>query len=279
MTRDARGLDESRIVYSEYPSLDNPVMIAAWPGMGLVGLKVVTYLKEALELKELARLEAPDCFRLAGVPVKDGIIHPPLFPANTFYYLKSDREGGPDLIVFIGEDQPSTGKEFPVAWLVTDVALRMGVAAIYTAAAMVTSITHKEDSRVWICSTSTETLEEALEADGGVETVKLEEGTIGGLNGILLGIARMRGLQGTCLLGEIPYYATNIENPKASAAILRWLGRRLGIDLELQPLQEKARYIEEQIESAVQTARTLARMNTDSPSGEEEDEGDKEVIN
>ncbi len=46
---------------------------------------------------------------------------------------------------------------------------------------------------------------------------------IAGLNGLLLGVAKERGLEGACLLGEVPGYATRLHNPMAALAVTRVL--------------------------------------------------------
>lgn len=71
---------------------------------------------------------------------------------------------------------------------------------------------------------------------------------ISGLNGSLLGMAKMRGIGGICLLGELPYYATQIENPRASKAVLEVLGNMLDIHLVMTELENLAEYTEAEIE-------------------------------
>jgi proteasome assembly chaperone (PAC2) family protein len=74
------------------------------------------------------------------------------------------------------------------------------------------------------------------------------EGTIGGLNGLLLGVARQRGIEGVCLLGEMPIYATRIANPKAAQAVLEVLTKMLGIEMDLEDLTAMAEQMEPNME-------------------------------
>lgn len=64
------------------------------------------------------------------------------------------------------------------------------------------------------------------------------------MNGEFLTAARERGIPAMCLLGEIPFFATSLPNPKASAAALAALRYMLGIDIPLDGLLEQARRIE-----------------------------------
>jgi predicted ATP-grasp superfamily ATP-dependent carboligase len=64
---------------------------------------------------------------------------------------------------------------------------------------------------------------------------------ISGLNGLLLGAAKERGIDGICLLGEVPVYATRIQNPMAALAIVNDLIRIMGISIDTDELEQLAR--------------------------------------
>ena len=51
----------------------------------------------------------------------------------------------------------------------------------------------------------------------------LDDGHIGGLNGILIGAAANCGLRGACLLGEMPHVFTQLPYPKASLGVVEGL--------------------------------------------------------
>jgi hypothetical protein len=63
---------------------------------------------------------------------------------------------------------------------------------------------------------------------------------IAGLNGLLLGVAKERGIDAICLLGEVPANAARIQNPMAALAILRVLVKMLDIKLDLLELEQIA---------------------------------------
>jgi proteasome assembly chaperone (PAC2) family protein len=56
----------------------------------------------------------------------------------------------------------------------------------------------------------------------------------------MLGVAKERGIDGICLLGEVPLYATRIQNPMASLVILKVLSRILNIEIDLTELTQLA---------------------------------------
>jgi proteasome assembly chaperone (PAC2) family protein len=71
---------------------------------------------------------------------------------------------------------------------------------------------------------------------------------IAGLNGLILGMAKERGMEGICLLGEVPSYATQIANPKASLSVLGILTKMLGITLDLAELDHLAEQVDEEMD-------------------------------
>ncbi len=70
----------------------------------------------------------------------------------------------------------------------------------------------------------------------GAET--LEQGQISGLNGLLPGYAGLREIPAACVLASMPQYGTHVPNPKASRGIVRFLSRLLGLQLDMEELDE-----------------------------------------
>jgi proteasome assembly chaperone (PAC2) family protein len=76
------------------------------------------------------------------------------------------------------------------------------------------------------------------------------QGYITGLNGLLLGVARQRGFDGICFMGEIPIYLQGlpITYPKASQAVLEVFRDILGIDTDLSQFDKIVQKAEKNIE-------------------------------
>jgi len=216
------------------PKLNSPNMLAAWPGISNVAIIIATYLQRKLNFRELGKVQAPHFFDPIGVLVKDNVIEAPQFPQSKFYYWEKSG-GGNDIILFIGEAQP-TAKEYELANLVLDVGLRFQIKRIYTCAAAVTRIHHTEQPKVWGVGTNQAVAEELARYDL-VQGGNLQ---ISGLNGLLLGVAKERDIEGICLLGEVPTYATRIQNPMAALAILNVLKKMLDIEIDTDELQQLA---------------------------------------
>ena len=216
------------------PKLNSPIMLAAWPGIGNVATIVATYLKSKLDFKRLGELEASYFFDPIGVSVKDNVVEAPQFPQSNFYYWKN-RGGGSDMILFIGEDQPAA-KGYELANCVLDVGLRFQAVRLYTCAAAMTRIHHTEQPKVWGVATSQEVAED-LKKYNLVQAGNMQ---IAGLNGLLLGVAKERGVDAICLLGEVPLYATRMQNPMAALVVLKVLINVLDIELDLADLAQLA---------------------------------------
>ncbi len=158
----------------------------------------------------------------------------PSFPQSQFYYWKN-KAGKSDLILFIGDDQPAT-KGYELANCVLDLGQRFQIKRVYTCAAAMTRIHHTEPPRVWGVATSYQVAGE-LRKYNLVQAGNLQ---IAGLNGLLLGVAKERDIDGICLLGEVPVYATRVPNPMAALAVMKVLTGMLEIEIDLAELAKMA---------------------------------------
>ena len=216
------------------PKLNKPDLVAAWPGIGNVAMIVATHLLKNLEFKELGEIEPTYFFDPIGILVKDSVVEEPQFPQSQFYYWKN-RAGGHDLIVFIGDDQPAA-KGYELAQVVLDVAQRFQVGRVYTCAAALSRMHHTESPRVWGAATDADTVDK-LQQYGLMPPSNFQ---IAGLNGLLLGVAKERGIEAVCLLGEVPQYAAQMHNPMAALAVVRVLSRVMNIEFDTDELAQVA---------------------------------------
>jgi proteasome assembly chaperone (PAC2) family protein len=251
------------------PKLRTPNMLAAWPGIGNVAMIIANYLKAKLNFKDLGYLEASYFFDPIGVLVRDNVVEEPNFPQSDFFYWKNPGEGN-DLILFIGDDQP-VAKGYELSHCVLDVGVRFGVERVYTCAAAITRIHHTEPPKVWGVATS-----HIVSRD--LESYNLERSTnlqIAGLNGLLLGVAKEREIDGICLLGEVPVYASRVPNPMAALAVLKVLTGMIGIKIDLADMAKMAVEASERIKQvAAQAMEEYIDYFTEPiwERGEEEDE-------
>lgn len=224
------------------PRLNNPYFIVAWPGMGEVAFKAVSYLVSKLEAVEFAEIAAEGIFYLTTSVVQEGVLSLPSLPFSKFYYVK-DRSGKRDLILFVSNAQPDLAKAEGYCEKIISIVRGFKVKMVVSFAAMPQAIDHMHSPNVWFVSTSKE-LNNNLKR---LSLNLLSEGQISGMNGLFLGIAKRAGFEGICLLGEVPLYTIQIENPRASCAVLEALSRILNIKIELAGLMEDVQIMENQI--------------------------------
>lgn len=226
---------------AEKMQLNRPWLVAVWPGMGHVAVNAGYYLLAKLGMHQIGEYEANELFDVDHVEVKDGIIQPGARPRNRLFAW-TDPNGKHDLVVFLGEAQPPLGKYLFCRKLL-DHARELGVERVFTFAAMATQMHPEHESRVFGAATEAEGLEELKR----LELEVLEEGHIGGLNGVLVGVAAENGLRGACLLGEMPHIFSQVPFPKASLAVLEVFTTIAGIELDLAELAEQARIMDERL--------------------------------
>jgi hypothetical protein len=255
------------------PKLHDPIMLAAWPGIGNVAMIVANYLLDKLDFKDLAEIDASYFFDPIGVLAREHIVETPQFPQSSFYYWKN-KKGKNDLILFIGDDQPDN-KIYDFAACVLDLGDIFGVERIYTCAAAMTHIHFTEQPRVWAVGTNKQLVEELKKYE------LLQKGSIqiAGLNGLLLGLAKEKNLDGICLLAEVPTQTSRMENPMAALAILKTFSRILEIEVDTAALAEHTKETLEQIKqiTAIATGEYIEHFTQpiwEQDNGDEEDEED-----
>jgi uncharacterized protein len=222
------------------------------------------YLLAKLGMTAVAEFEGGDLFDVTQVEVRGGVIQPARRPRNRFF-VWTDPKQRHDLVLFLGEAQPPVGK-FPFCRQVIDYARDLGVEHIVTFAAMATRMRPEHRSRVFGAATDAEGVEELRRLNLKV----LEDGNIGGLNGVLLGAAALGGLHGCCFLGEMPQVFAQVPFPKASLAILEAFTRYTGVEVDLAELAEQSKAVEEQLGELL--ARVEEQYGQQPGVGEEEAE-------
>jgi proteasome assembly chaperone (PAC2) family protein len=223
----------------EFKNLRDPWLVAVWPGMGHVALAAGYYLLAKLEMSMLAEFSSRELFDIENVEVKGGLIVPGRLPRSRLFVRKDPFEKH-DLLLFIGESQPPLGK-LAFCQRLLEFAKEAGVERVFTFAAMATQMHPMHESRVFGVTTH----ERGLNILQQLELTLLEDGHIGGLNGVLLGVAGDMGLEGTGLLGEMPHIFAQSSFPKASIAVLKVFTTIAGIDLDFSEMEEQVRSMDE----------------------------------
>jgi hypothetical protein len=245
-------------IYNE-PKLEGPILIAGWPGIGNIGIGTVDTLRGQIEAEEFGEIEPWDFFYPRKVSIKNGLLKDLEFPTSKFYYKRLKKK---DLIIFLGEGQPSgrqrmyaEGKKaYQMANLVLDVAKKFGCQRVYTSGACVSPIHHTMKPRVVSVVSSEKLKGEIKQYPNTILISEVGEredgGVITGLNGLLLTVAKKRGLEGICLMGEIPdwFSGAPFPYPKASKSVLEVFADILGIRIDFSVVDKMNGKIEGIIE-------------------------------
>jgi proteasome assembly chaperone (PAC2) family protein len=243
------------------PKLEKPIMFVGWPGIGNIGMIAVDTLRNILKAEKIGEIESWDFFYPRKVSIRNGLLEDLEFSGNQFYYQRLEKK---DLIFFIGEEQPSGGegmyasgeKAYQMANLVLDVGLEFGCHRVYTSGACVSLTHHEMKPRVCAVISSGNLIPEVRRYPNTILMSAIagrgeSEGTITGLNGLLLAVAKKRRVESICLMGEIPDWLSGaiLPYPKASRSVLEVFAEILGIRMDLSFLEEMEGQVERVIKS------------------------------
>lgn len=225
------------------PELEHPSLICGLPGSGYVAKLAVDHLVRELKAEKLGEVYSYS-FPPQVMIKKDGVVEP---VKNELFYWQNPGGGG-DLLMYTGDSQPvSPEANYELADKVLEVAKSFGVKNVYTFGAYITgSFTDKP--RVFATATNLELLKQ-LEA-WGVQL--MTEGSITGMNGLILGVAKIRDMQGVCLLGETSGY---IIDAKAAQRVLDVLSKKLELPVSMALLEERAK----EVEGVIRTLEEMQR--------------------
>ena len=229
-------------------------LVAAWPGMGTVSIGAAAYLINTLGARFVHELRSRDIFELTHVEVKEGLARPGQMPRSVFFEW-TNPNADRDLLIFLGEAQPPA-RGYALCHTVLDYAQARGVDRVFTFAAMATQLHPSNAPNVFGVATNGEAIRELQ----NLEVTILKEGQITGLNGVLLAAAIDRGIPATCLMGELPYFATAVPNPGASQAVLEVFTTLANIEIDFAQLKEQAQAVEDALLKMLEKLQDTARQ-------------------
>jgi proteasome assembly chaperone (PAC2) family protein len=199
--------------------------------MGGVAVISTRYLIERLAAKEFGSIEPYEFYDADAVSIKDNVVMQPDLPESKFFFWK--KRGVDNLVLFKSDGQP-TMNGYKLANLILDAAEELKIQRILTFAAAPNHVYHVNKPRVLGAATSQELATELQES--GISLIN--SGNISGMNGLLIGVAKERNIDGACLLGEIPVYATQLPNPKSAKAVLEIATKILNLEVDLSGFDE-----------------------------------------
>jgi len=211
----------------ERPNLNNPILIEGLPGIGLVANITVAYLIKKLNAKLFCEIKS-SYFHDAAITDKMGSLK---HPSNHLYYYKaSGREEGEvsDLILLYGNTQALTQRgQYELCGCILDIAENLGCKLVITLGGYRPGKPVTKP-KLYFAASDHETAKMAK--DLGAEALKIN---IFGVAGLLIGMCRLRGIKGLCLLSETP---GNYPDKDAAIELLKALSRILKVKMDLSDM-------------------------------------------
>jgi uncharacterized protein (TIGR00162 family) len=206
----------------------NPVLVCGLPGSGYVGKLAADYLVTVFDAKPVAEFYSTSFPPHVNVDER-GVAH--RLKGEMFHARTGQKR---DLLIFTADSQPGTSDgEYELAEAVLERAKAFNVSQVFSLAAYIVG-TFVKERRVFGTATSKPLV--SLLSKNGIEVMK--EGGISGMNGVIVGMAALHGLDGISLLGETSGY---LLDPAASYAVLEALSRILELRVDLTSIEERAK--------------------------------------
>jgi proteasome assembly chaperone (PAC2) family protein len=148
-------------------------------------------------------------------------------------------------------------------------------------------------SKVWAVPNNPSLIKEIREYKNTILMSEVDsfrgQGSITGLNGLLLGVAKKRAIDAICIMGEIPVYLQGfpILYPKASKSVVEVLASLLKIEIDMGGINAYAERVEQEInalyeklppEAKAQLDEMKSRLEQKPGEGSEITEEDKKKI-
>jgi len=213
------GVNEPYLRFLSHPELEKPVLVEGLPvdlpGFGRIGRTVAELLIEFSHAERFAELYSPSLPDYVIVE-KDGICRPPRYE---FY---ASNKVKPHLVILTGDEQPQpedVTAHYDLCDRILDLAEGYGCRLIVTLGGVPTP---RHSGEVYVAATSRELAVGVMEKGA----VLYEGGRIIAATGLLLGLARNRGMEGICLLGATSDLEVDRE---AALSVFKFLTRTLEI--------------------------------------------------
>jgi uncharacterized protein (TIGR00162 family) len=222
---------------AKVPKLKDPILIEGLPGIGNVGKLAVEHLIDSIGASKFAEIYSKD-FPPQVFINPDGTIE---LVKNEFYYWKAKKKDQRDLVLLTGDYQGlSSHGQYELVEKILDIVEELGVKEMYTLGGY--GLGQDIEKPKVLCATTDVHLVKKMKKYGAVFKKNEPGGGIVGASGLILGLGKIRGLEGTCFMGETPGY---LVDPKSAKAVLKILMKITNIDVNLSALEKKAKEIEQ----------------------------------
>jgi len=220
----------------EKVTLRDPILVEGLPGVGNVGKLAADYLRDQLPAKPLATIYSK-FFPPQVYVSEEGIIR---LVSNDLSYWKAPASAPHDLLILGGDYQGiSPEGQYEITERVLDYCRGLGVREVFTLAGFAQGRV-VEQPRVLGAATDPGRVEQ-MKKFSVVFSRNDPGGGLIGASGLFLGLGRLVGIEGVCLMGETSGY---FVDPRSAEAVLKVLAQVLRIPVDFTALQAKAKEID-----------------------------------
>lgn len=260
--------DELRI--HGQPELEKPVLLAAfrgWNDGAQAASLAAGYLAKTWGAEQFADLDPEDFFDFQAtrphVSLEDGLTRRIDWPETGFYHARPDGLDR-DVVLLLGIEPNLRWRRFTE--LVVGLANDLEIELMITLGALLADVPHTRPAPV-TGSASDEELVRRL----GLSASRYEGPT--GIVGVLHDACRQAGIPSASLWAAVPHYVSLTPSPRAAVALCERLGSLIGVEVDVEELEDAAQSYEEQVSEAVasdeETASYVEELERRSDSIEE----------
>jgi uncharacterized protein (TIGR00162 family) len=231
------------------PNPEGSILICGLPGIAYVGKLSVDYLIRELGAKLVGEVYS-QFFPPFVLIDNDGVSQ---LLRNELHYYEDEAKRG--IFFLTGNAQAASPEgQYQVADYILDWTIKFGVKKVFSIAAFLTNKPF-EQPKVYGTATTPVLIEEIKKH----QVLPMSEGSISGMNGLILGLARIKELEGVALLGETRGYQTPsglyLADAKAAKVVLKVLTKILDLKVNMDPLDEQTKQMDEFITRIAEVER------------------------
>jgi uncharacterized protein (TIGR00162 family) len=229
-------MEDIMIVSTKKPKLKDIIFIEGLPGVGNVGKLAAEHLIDELKAEKFADIYSK-YFPPQVLVDDDGIIK---LVNNELYFVKHNKNLKNDLLFLVGDYQGLTPEgQYNLSHQILDMVMTYGVKLIITLGGY--GLGRMIEKPKVLGAVVNPNMVKQMKSYG-VDFQRGEPGSgIVGASGLLLGLGKIRGIEGVCLMGETSGY---FADPKSAQEVLKVLTKILDIKIDFSELEVKASQID-----------------------------------
>jgi len=252
------------------PELEKPVLLAAfrgWNDGAQAASLAAGYLAKTWDAEQFAEIDPEDFFDFQAtrphVSLEDGLTRRIEWPETGFYHARPEGLDR-DVVLLLGIEPNLRWRTFTE--LVVGLARELEVELMITLGELLADVPHRRPAPVTGSATDSELVERL-----GLSASRYEGPT--GIVGVLHDACREAGIPSASLWAAVPHYVSLTPSPRAAVALCERLGSLIGVEIDVDELEEAAQSYEEQVSEAVasdeETASYVEELERRSDSIEE----------